>query len=42
LRAKFASLADPVLGVSRAAGLAAAILDFDHLPDVSSALRLAA
>ncbi len=41
LRAKFASLADPVLGASRAAALAGTILDFDRLPDVSPVLRFA-
>ena len=41
LRAKFASLADPVLGAGRAAALASTILDFDHLPNVSPVLRIA-
>ena len=42
LLAKFASLADPVLGASRAADLAGMILDFDSLPDVAPVLRFAA
>ena len=42
LREKFAGLADPVLGASRAAGLAETILDFDRLPDVSAVLRFGA
>lgn len=42
LRAKFASLADPVLGATNAAGLAGMILEFERLPDVAPVLRFAA
>ena len=42
LRAKFAGLADAVLGAERAARLADAILDLDHTPDVTALWRHAA
>ncbi len=42
LRAKFAGLADAVLGVERAARLADAVLRIDETADVASLMRLAA
>ena len=42
LRAKFAGLADAVLGAERAARLADAVLGIDRTQDVSSLMRLAA
>ena len=42
LQAKFASLADPVLGAGRVADLAGMILEFERLPDVSAVLRCGA
>ena len=42
LRAKFAGLADAVLGAERAARLADAVLAIDATPDVASLMRLAA
>jgi hypothetical protein len=42
LRAKFAGLADAVLGSERAAALADAVLAIDTTPDVSVLMRLAA
>lgn len=42
LRAKFAGLADAVLGADRAAILADAVLAIDRTPDVASLVRLAA
>jgi len=42
LRAKFAGLADAVLGVERSAALADAVLGIDTTQDVSSLMRLAA
>ena len=41
LRAKFAGLADAVLGAGRAAALANAVLAIDATPDVASLMRLA-
>ncbi len=42
LRAKFAGLADAVLGVERAARLADAVLEIDHTSDIAALMRLAA
>lgn len=42
LRAKFAALADGVLGTARTARLADAVLAIDAMPDVSALIRLAA
>jgi 2-methylcitrate dehydratase PrpD len=42
LRAKFAGLANAVLGVERAAALATAVLSIDNTADVSTLMRLAA
>ena len=42
LRAKFAGLANSVLGEDRAARLADAVLAIDTAPDISALMRLAA